>query len=135
MKPVFVTAFVLLACLVPSAAAAPSSVLVTFEQTGGFAGIERGMSVTRSGKVVSDGLPVTTSQLSAARLALLKQRLVDAHWATLRAKYEPEAPISDGFVYKVTYAGRTIRVDEGATLPLRLKRPYAQLQRIAGISS
>jgi hypothetical protein len=127
--------FVLLAVLVPASAAAPTSTLVTFEQTGGFAGIERGMSVTRTGKVVSDWLAVTTSQLSSARLALLKQRLVDARWATLRAKYEPETPISDGYVYKVTYAGRSIRVEEGAPVPLRLKRPYAQLQRIAGISS
>src|SRR3954452_21677943 len=133
MKPVFLTAFVVLACAVPSATATPSSVLVTFEQTGGFAGIERGMSVTRSGKVVSDGLPVTTSHLTSARLALLKQRLADAHWATLRTTYEPDAPISDGFVYKLTYAGRTIRIEQGATsLPLRLTPPYALLQKTAG---
>lgn len=133
MKMLCAVAVVLLAGVVPLSSAAPSSVLVTFEQTGGFAGIERGMSVTRSGKVVSDGLPVTTSQLSPTRLAALRAKLVGAQWATLRTKYEPETPISDGYVYKVTYAGRTIRVEQGATLPLRLKRPFAMLQAIAGL--
>ena len=134
MRMLCAAVLVVLAGVVPSSAdPASSSVLVTFEQTGGFAGIERGMSVTRSGKVVSDGLPVSTSQLSATRLAALRAKLVGAQWATLRAKYEPETPISDGYVYKVTYAGRTIRVEQGATLPLRLKRPFAMLQAIAGL--
>jgi hypothetical protein len=134
MKTLCTAAFVLLVVLVPSSAAAPTAVLVSFEQTGGFAGIERGMNVTRAGRVVSDGLPVTVSQLSSTRLATLRERLVAARWPTLKAKYEPETPISDGFVYKVTYAGRTIRIEEGATLPLRLARPYRMLLTIAGLS-
>jgi hypothetical protein len=137
MKILCTVALVLLALLASPAAATPgtSPTLVTFEQTGGFAGIERGMSVLRSGKVVSDGLPVTASQLSSTRLALLRTRLVAAQWATLRAKYEPETPISDGYVYKITYAGRTIRIEEGASsLPLRLKRPFVMLRSIAGLT-
>jgi hypothetical protein len=137
MKTLCAAALVLLAFLALPAAAAPgtSPTLVTFEQTGGFAGIERGMSVMRSGKVVSDGLPVTASQLSSTRLALLRTRLVAAQWASLQAKYEPETPISDGYVYKLTYAGRTIRIEEGTTsLPLRLKRPFLMLRSLAGLS-
>jgi hypothetical protein len=118
-----------------STCAATSPALVTFEQTGGFAGIERGMSVRRSGAVVSDGLPVTVSRLSPARLGTFRQRLVDARWATLETTYEADSPISDGYVFKITYAGRTIRVEEGSTsLPPRLARVYAMLERIAGLS-
>jgi hypothetical protein len=133
MKTLCTAALVLLAWAAAPSAAAPTSVLVSFEQTGGFAGIERGMAVTRTGRVVSDGLPVTVSQLPPARLATLRDRLVAARWATLRSKYGPETPIADGFVYRITYAGRTIRIDEGATLPLRLRRPYAMLRAIAGL--
>ena len=115
------------------AAAAPSSPLVTFEQTGGFAGIERGMTVRRSGAVVSDGLPVAVSRLAPTGLATLRQRLADARWATLKAMYD--SSISDAYVYRITYAGRTIRVEEGATVPRRLARLQAMLERLAGIRS
>ena len=91
------------------------------------------MTVRRSGAVVSDGLPITVSRLSPSRLATLRQRLIDARWATLRARYRSDTPISDGYLYRITYAGRTIRVDEGATVPLRLVRVQAMLERIAGL--
>jgi hypothetical protein len=105
-------------------------VLVTFEQTGGFAGIERGLVVHRSGKVVSDGLPVTTHRLSAARLRALRNALVQARFATLLRTYESETPVADGYVYRIRYAGRTIRVEEGAELPARLARPFSLLTRL-----
>lgn len=133
MKTLCAAALVVLVSTVSSSAAATSPALVTFEQTGGFAGIERGMTVRRSGAIVSDGLPVTVSRLSPARLATLRQRLVAARWASLKATYD--SPVSDGFVCRLTYAGRTIRVEEGAALPLRLARLKAMLERIAGLSS
>jgi len=133
MRTLGATALVVLVATVSSSAAAsPSSPLVRFEQTGGFAGIERGMTVQPSGRVVSDGLPITVSRLSPARLDLLRERLADARWGTLRARYD--SSISDAYVYRITYAGRTIRIEEGATLPLRLARLDAMLERIAGLS-
>ena len=134
MRSLLATAVLVLVATASASAATPSPALVTFQQTGGFAGIERGMTVRRSGVVVSDGLPVTVSRLSAARLATLRQRLVEARWSTLRSKYEADSPISDGFAYRITHAGRTIRVEEGATLPLRLARVRTMLARIAGLS-
>jgi hypothetical protein len=53
---------------------------------------------------------------------------------TLKASYESDSPVSDGYVYRITYAGRTIRIEEGATVPPRLARAYAMLARIAGLS-
>lgn len=98
-----------------------------FEQTGGFAGIERGLVVYRTGRVVSDGLPVRTSRLSSTRLRALRLALQQARFATLQRKYESDEPVADGYVYRISYAGRTIRIDEGAKLPPRLARPFSLL--------
>jgi hypothetical protein len=111
--------------------ALPSAVLVSFERTGGFAGIERSLVVHRSGKVVGDGFPVTTQRLSATRLRALRGALVRARFATLRRTYVSDTPIADGYVYWIRYAGRTIQIEEGAKLPPRLARPFSLLIRLA----
>jgi hypothetical protein len=115
----------LIVALVASTAAAaqarPLSPLVTFEQRGGFAGIERGLVVHRSGKVVSDGLAVTTHRLSPARLRALRTALVAARFPTLAREYESGTGMADGFVYRLTYGGRTVQFEEDAELPARLQ--------------
>jgi hypothetical protein len=117
----------LLALTAVAAEARPAKPLVTFEQTGGFAGIERGLVVLRSGAVVSDGLPLATSRLGPARLRALRTALVAARFATLRRTYESEEQLDDGYVYRITYGKRTIRIEEGAKLPPRLQRPVRLL--------
>jgi hypothetical protein len=118
----------LLAALAVTAAASAEArapaVLVTFEQTGGFAGIERSFAVQRSGKLVSDGLATKTGRLGPAKLRALKDALARARFATLRRTYESEEQIDDGFVYRITYGGRTVRIEEQAKLPPRLERVY-----------
>ena len=121
----------LAAGLAHQAAAAPSRVLVSFQQTGGFVAIERTVTVRTSGKVVADGAAVST--LSRARLAALRDALADARWRTLRSHYAPDVRVADGFLYAITYAGRTIRIDQGAKVPPRLARPFLILQRLAGL--
>jgi hypothetical protein len=110
--------------------AQPPAVLVAFEQTGGFAGIERSLIVDRSGKVVADGFPVTTRRLSTTRLRALRDALVRARFATLRRTYGSDPPVADGYVYGISYGGRTIHIEEGAQLPTRLARPYSLLMRL-----
>ena len=122
---------VVAAMLAHPAATAPPRVLVSFQQTGGFVAIERTVTVHTSGKVVSDGAAV--SALSRARLAALRDALADARWRTLRAHYAPDVTVSDGFLYAITYAGRTIRIDQGAPIPARLARPFLILERLAGL--
>ena len=71
IRGVSLLALAALACATGAGAREPA-VLVSFEQTGGFAGIERSLAVHRSGKVVSDGLPVKTARLTPARLRALR---------------------------------------------------------------
>jgi len=124
---------VLLALAVgPQAASAPSPVLVSFRQTGGFVGVERSVVVRKSGAVTAENVRVST--LSRARVTALRNALEAARWRTLKSRYA-KVHVADGFLYAITYGGRTIRIDQGATLPPRLARPFVLLQRIAGLRS
>lgn len=125
-----IVAVVASVCAQASSAGQGPAVLVTYEQTGGFAGIERGLVVYRTGKVQSDGMPLKTSRLTPARLRALRTALTQARFATLAKRYESEMPIADGFIYRVTYGGRSVRVEEGADPPARLERVLVQLRSL-----
>lgn len=127
------TTLIVLTVLTSSSSAATPSNLVTFEQTGGFASIERGFAVRTTGAVVSDGLPVTAKRLSAKRLVALRAALTQARWGTLARRYESDTPISDGYVYRITYAGKTIKIEQEAELPVRLARTFSLLRALGGI--
>jgi len=131
VKAIVLAALFALAVVGPQAASAPSPVLVSFRQTGGFVGVERSVTVRRSGAVTAENAHVST--LSHARLTALRDALEAARWRTLKSRYAPEAHVADGFLYAITYGGRTIRIDQGAALPPRLARPFVLLQRIAGL--
>ena len=125
---------VLLALAVAAqAASAPSPVLVSFRQTGGFVGVERTVVVRRSGAVTAENVRVST--LSRARVRALRDALEQARWRSLKSRYAPKVHVADGFQYAITYGGRTIRIDQGATLPPRLARPFVLLERLARVRS
>lgn len=126
MRIVLIALLVTVAGAASQAQAAPPA-LVSFQQSGGFAGIERGLAVSRSGKVSSNGLPLKTSQLTPARLRTLRSSLALARFGSLDDHYESETPIADGFVYHIAYGGHVVAIDEGARLPLRLSRVFALL--------
>jgi len=107
-----------------------AAVLVSLHQSGGFAGIDRSLVVERSGAVVSTGLPHAPSRLSPRTLTTLRDALVAARFATLARVYEPTVPIADGFTYRIAYAGRTVRIEQGAQLPTRLRRVFDLLAKL-----
>lgn len=100
-------------------AAAQVRPLVTYERTGGFIGVQDSLTVFPSGKAESSH---GRFQLSARRLLVLETALRKARFATLRARYAPDAPVADGFTYRVRHAGRTVVVEEEAQVPARLGR-------------
>jgi hypothetical protein len=115
-----------------ASASASSPTLVSFRQTGGFAGLDRGLVVARSGDVVSDGLPLKKAHLTRPELARLKLALVHARFAGLAKTYESEPPIADGFTYRIKYAGRVVVIEQGAKPPPRVQRVFDLLQRLYG---
>jgi uncharacterized cupin superfamily protein len=114
-----------------SAAAATSPTLVSFRQTGGFAGFDRGFAVKRTGALVPDGMPLKKAHLTATELSKLRLALVNARFATLAKAYRPDEPIADGFTYGITYAGRRVTIEQGGKPPLRLQRVFDLLRRLA----
>ena len=115
-----------LAALVAAAAAATagqveatSQPLVLYTRSGGFIGVQDSMKVFRDGTVTSTN---GDFRLSPSRLAALRTRLRAARFPTLLRRYRAEYPIADGFVYGVSYLGRTVVVNEEAKAPLRLRR-------------
>jgi hypothetical protein len=121
---------VLLLATAASADAMSPSALVSFRQTGGFAGLDRGLVVARSGDVTSDGLPLKKAHLTRLELAKLKLALTNARFAGLAKTYESEQPIADGFIYRIAYAGHVVAIEEGAKPPLRVQRVFYLLERL-----
>jgi hypothetical protein len=117
------------ASLAGPAAGAKSPVVVTFQRIGGFAALESHFSVHRDGTITSDGY-ASTRKLTSARMTALRDALADARFATLEREYESDTPIADGYTFRITYAGRTVRIEEDAALPPRLQRVFTQLQRL-----
>jgi hypothetical protein len=126
-------AAILAALAAASTADAASPTLVSFNQSGGFAGIDRGLIVKRSGKVVSDGLPLEKAQLTPAELTKLRTALVAARFPTLPGLYESDEPIADGFVYRIAYGGHAVRIEQGASPPPRVQRVFDLLQRLTRV--
>jgi hypothetical protein len=117
---------VALATLVLAAAAVDSGrveaqqqPLVVYTRTGGFIGVQDSMKIFRDGTVTSTN---GDFRLSPKRVAALRAGLRAARFSTLLRKYKADYPIADGFVYGVSYAGRTVVVNEEAKAPLRLRR-------------
>lgn len=93
--------------------------LVVYTRTGGFIGVQDSMKIFRDGTVTSTN---GDFRLSPKRVAALRASLRAARFSTLLRKYKADYPIADGFVYGVSYAGRTVVVNEEAKAPLRLRR-------------
>ena len=111
----------------------PAALLVAYERTGGFAGIREELRVFRGGQATLDHARggQSTFRLTCRRVQTLRDRLVQARFATLAPVYAPEDVINDGFIDTVSYAGRRVRVLTGARPPERLARVLGILRSIA----
>lgn len=97
----------------------PPKPLVTYVRSGGFIGRQDSLRVLASGAAVSTR---GAFRLSATRLSTLRSTLRAARFATLLPRYDADAPVADGYTYRVTYAGRTVVVEQEAEIPARLAR-------------
>jgi len=133
---------VLSAALLASAAlASPVSAgprtLVSYEQSGGIAGIQTSMSVSVGG---SARLTSTRTEgikrfrLTAPELRRLKRDLRDARCSRLRSLYDSKTPIADGISQTIRYAGYRVTVSTGGRPPERLRKVLTRLSRLASRS-
>jgi hypothetical protein len=94
----------------------PAAVLVHYVRSGGIAGLEDHLSVTRRGvaTVTRRGSPSRTVVVAPERRAALESALERANFPRLRPEYLPRHPIADAFSYAVTYEGKTVRATDTA---------------------
>lgn len=124
-----------LACLAAAGpAVAGAKTLVSYEQSGGIAGIRTSLSVTVGGSARvttnrSEG--ISRFKLTRSELHALKRELRAARFSTLRALYDSKTPISDGIAQTVRYAGRRVTVSTGGRPPARLRTVIDRLSRLA----
>jgi hypothetical protein len=105
---------------------------VRFSWTGGFAGYDLRLVVTKTGRatVSQRGVVSRRFRLSRTRLNRLYTLIARADIPHLRRSYLP-APVPDGFVFVVTYHGRSVTTgDGGRPYPARLGRLLAELRDI-----
>ena len=97
----------------------PGAVLVDYVRSGGIAGLEDHLSVTRRGvaTIARRGSPARTVLVAPERMRELVSALEKANFPRLKPEYRPRHPISDAFHYSVTYEGRTVRAVDTAVPP------------------
>jgi hypothetical protein len=107
-----------------------SDVLVASHVSGGIAGVDDRLLVSRDGTVVRtsrQGSP-EHGRLTAQELAALVEALDESDFATLPPD-TVDPRVADAFVYEVTYGGRRVRTSDGG-IPPRLAPVLDQLRGI-----
>jgi hypothetical protein len=135
MKRALVVSVALASLSLASPASAASKTLVSYEQSGGIAGIQTSLSVTVGGsaRVTSSRVSgIKRFKLSAAQLRGLKRDLRDARFSTLRTLYDSKVPVADGIAQTVRHAGFRVTVGTGGRPPQRLRKV---LMRLSGLAS
>ena len=133
-RALVVSAGLLAGLALASPAGAASKTLVSYEQSGGIAGIQTSLSVSMGGsaRVTSSRTSgIKRFKLTAAELRGLKRDLRDARFSKLRSLYDSEVPVADGISQTVRYAGYRVTVSTGGRAPVRLRRVLERLARMA----
>ena len=131
MKTLLPLAFMLALAAVPATATATAKTLVSFEQSGGIAGVSVSVAVSSTGHVTGDVKGGDRShRLRAATLRHLRRLLADARWD--RANPGP-SHCADCFAYVVRYHGHRASYDDSQSrqVPGSVRAVVAELVRIS----
>ena len=129
MRMLLPLAFLLALAAVPAAATAKT--LVSFEQSGGIAGVSVAVAVSTTGHVTGDGRGGHRShRLRAATLRHLRRLLAEARWD--RASPGP-SHCADCFAYVVRHRGHRASYDDSQSrqVPGSVRAVVAELVRIS----
>jgi hypothetical protein len=109
----------------------PARQLVDYHRSGGIAGLDDRLTISRSGVGVHtprSGVP-RVFRISPATLADLQRALDAADFQSLDPVYRPTTPIADAFTYTITHLGRTVVASDGA-VPTPLAPVIDELDRL-----
>jgi hypothetical protein len=130
MKMLLPLAFMVALAAGPAAATGTAKTLVSFEQSGGIAGVSVTVVVSTTGQVTGDvNSSGRTHRLRAVTLRHLRRLLADARWD--RASPGP-SHCADCFTYVVRYHGHRARYDDSQSrqVPASVRAVVAELTRI-----
>ncbi len=96
---------------------------IRFTITGGFAGINQTTSIDQNGlaEMVHTAGDTTMYQLTKDQHSDLRTAFNQAAFFTLKGAYIPERRRADGFYYEITFGSKTVRVEDGADIPGKLR--------------
>jgi hypothetical protein len=129
MRTLLPLAFMVALATAPAAATAKT--LVSFEQSGGIAGVSVAVAVSTTGHVTGDVHGGDRShRVRAATLRHLRALLADARWD--RANPGP-SHCADCFAYVVRYGGHRARYDDSQSrqVPASVRAVVAELVRLS----
>jgi hypothetical protein len=117
----------LMAALAAGPAAASGKTLVSFEQSGGIAGVNVTVAVSTTGQVTGHD---RSHKLRAATLRHLRKLLADARWDRANPG---RSSCADCFEYVVRYHGHRARYDDSQAkqVPASVRAVVAELLRIS----
>jgi hypothetical protein len=117
-------------------AVASAKTLISYERTGGFAGMPLSVTVGTGAKVRSIsgvGGETQTSTLGKKAFKGLKRLIAKAGFDSLDESYAPKpGQVADGFTEVVRYRGKTVTTGTGGDAPARLTNLLSRLSSLAG---
>lgn len=123
-------AVAVLALTAPSAAAAQDDEpprlkgTVTYERSGGIAGVNDDLTIKRTGKSRLNGRAFTLRKVEREAIAEL---LAEVDLTSIKVNSKP--PVPDAFSHSLTYRGKTVSYDDPST-PKKLKKLTQLLGRL-----
>ncbi|MDQ3870463.1 MAG: hypothetical protein M3301_02460 [Chloroflexota bacterium] len=103
---------------------------IGFRQTGGFAGVDDRLVISRRGLAkLTTRDNAYRRRLSKARHRRLLKLLRRVPFDKLKRSYEPKQPLPDAFRYEVSYGRRRVAANEAA-VPKRLRPALNALSRL-----
>ncbi len=111
-------------------ACAGARTLVSFEQSGGIAGVSKQVTVTTTGRASVGGGDGHASKLRASTLSRLRRLLAAADWGHARPG---RSSCADCFAYVVRYHGRRAVYDDSQArrVPRSVRAVVSELLRIS----
>lgn len=116
----------------------PTEDMINFTREGGFAGEESRMDLDLAGNFKryiqrSGNGDLGFGDVPPHMWERFQNTFSTLDFDSLSSSYEAEIPISDGFVYSINYAGKSVTVQQGADIPPALDESISLLEEFMAL--